>query len=349
MSKHEVHVKFAGKIVFVGFGSIGQGVLPLILRHIGTSADRITIVTAEDAGRTEADQFGVKFVKTRADPRELPAGPGAAARCRRFPVEFVGRRVERRAHSSWRANAARFTSIPAWSPGPAATRTASCRWRRAATTPCASRRSAAQRLEEVSDRGADAWRQPGSGVASRQAGLAQYRQGYGGRGGGSPPSRDGWAKLAQTLGIKVIHIAERDTQVANVPKAPNEFVNTWSVDGFVSEGAQPAELGWGTPREAFPGGRRAPQRRLGLRDLFEPPGREHVRAHLDAEAGHFHGFLITHSEAISLADYYTVMDGEPGRSIVRPVITPIIRATMRSCPSTNSPAATGTCRIANES
>src|ERR1700739_1647094 len=63
MSSHEVHVKFAGKIVMVGFGSIGQGVLPLILRHIGTSADRITIVTAEDAGRAEAKHFGVKFVK----------------------------------------------------------------------------------------------------------------------------------------------------------------------------------------------------------------------------------------------------------------------------------------------
>src|SRR5712664_1861713 len=64
MSTHEVHVKFAGKIVFVGFGSIGQGVLPLILRHIGTSSDRITIVTAENSGRSEAEQFGVKFVKT---------------------------------------------------------------------------------------------------------------------------------------------------------------------------------------------------------------------------------------------------------------------------------------------
>ena len=63
MSKHEVHVEFAGKIVFVGFGSIGQGVLPLILRHIGTSSDRISIVTAENSGRPEAEQFGVKFVK----------------------------------------------------------------------------------------------------------------------------------------------------------------------------------------------------------------------------------------------------------------------------------------------
>ena len=64
MSKHEVHVKFAGRIVMIGFGSIGQGVLPLILRHIGTSSERITIVAAEDRGATEAQEFGVKFVKT---------------------------------------------------------------------------------------------------------------------------------------------------------------------------------------------------------------------------------------------------------------------------------------------
>ena len=82
MSSHEVHVKFAGKIVFVGFGSIGQGVLPLILRHIGTSADRITIVTAENSGRAEADHFGVKFVKnalTRENYRQVLEpllGPG---------------------------------------------------------------------------------------------------------------------------------------------------------------------------------------------------------------------------------------------------------------------------------
>ncbi len=33
--KYPVHVKFGGKILIVGFGSIGQGILPLILRHIG--------------------------------------------------------------------------------------------------------------------------------------------------------------------------------------------------------------------------------------------------------------------------------------------------------------------------
>ena len=68
---HEVHVNFAGKIVMVGFGSIGQGVLPLILRHIGTSAERITIVTADEAGQAEAAQVRGEIRERRADAREL--------------------------------------------------------------------------------------------------------------------------------------------------------------------------------------------------------------------------------------------------------------------------------------
>jgi hypothetical protein len=46
----------------VGFGSIGQGVLPLILRHIGITSERITVVTADQAGAQEAVDLGVTFV-----------------------------------------------------------------------------------------------------------------------------------------------------------------------------------------------------------------------------------------------------------------------------------------------
>ena len=40
MSQYPVHFKFPGRLVMVGFGSIGQGVLPLILRHIAVPAER---------------------------------------------------------------------------------------------------------------------------------------------------------------------------------------------------------------------------------------------------------------------------------------------------------------------
>ena len=63
---------------------------------------------------------------------------------------------------------------------------------------------------------------------------------------------ENYPALAHALGVKVIHISERDTQVTNVPKAFNEFVNTWSVEGFYEEGMAPAEMGWGTHEKKLP-------------------------------------------------------------------------------------------------
>ena len=62
MSQYPVYFDFPGRLVMVGFGSIGQGVLPLILRHIALPPERITIVTAEHLGQQEAVEYGVKFI-----------------------------------------------------------------------------------------------------------------------------------------------------------------------------------------------------------------------------------------------------------------------------------------------
>ena len=67
-----------------------------------------------------------------------------------------------------------------------------------------------------------------------------------------PTTREQWGRLAHRLGVKGIHIAERDTQRAKTPKPRDVFVNTWSVEGFLSEGMQPAELGWGTHEDGRP-------------------------------------------------------------------------------------------------
>ena len=310
-----VHVKFAGKIVFVGFGSIGQGVLPLILRHIGTSPGRISIVTAEDAGRPQAVESGVKFIKTaltRDNYRQiltplLDAGDFLL----NLSVDVSSVALIQLARE--RGALYLDTCIEPWAGG--------------YTDPNATvdtRSNYTMRLEALSLR-RDAGKAPTAvlthganpGLVShlvKQALLNIAKDT--GVDAGTPGSREAWAKLAQTLGIKVMHIAERDTQVANVPKAANEFVNTWSVDGFVSEGAQPAELGWGTHEKHFPadGGRHKVGSGCAIY-LNRPGASTRVRT-WTPQAGHFHGFLITHSEAISLADYYSVMDGE--RVVYRP-------------------------------
>jgi homospermidine synthase len=135
---------------------------------------------------------------------------------------------------------------------------------------------------------------------------------------GDPKTRDDWANLAKALGVKVIHIAERDTQVSSKPKMPGEFVNTWSVDGFVSEGSQPAELGWGTHERHFPrDGRQHDFGRKSAIFLTQPGCSTRVRT-WTPEAQHFHGFLITHGESISISDFLTVRQND--RAIYRPTV-----------------------------
>src|SRR3989338_2550383 len=63
-----------------------------------------------------------------------------------------------------------------------------------------------------------------------------------------------YARLAMLEGVKTIHISERDTQITNEPKEVNEFVNTWSICGLYEEGVAPAELGWGTHQKNIPKG-----------------------------------------------------------------------------------------------
>ena len=106
-----------------------------------------------------------------------------------------------------------------------------------------------------------------------------------GAGAAAPKTRAAWGLLMKKLGIKVIHIAERDTQVANRPKEPGEFVNTWSIDGFFSEGVQPAELGWGTHEKHFPidGGRH--YFGSGCAIYLNRPGCADACAQLDAARG----------------------------------------------------------------
>ena len=55
MTQHKVHSYLQGRLLMVGCGSIGQAVLPLILRHLGVGPDRIEIVTADARGREDED------------------------------------------------------------------------------------------------------------------------------------------------------------------------------------------------------------------------------------------------------------------------------------------------------
>jgi homospermidine synthase len=120
----------------------------------------------------------------------------------------------------------------------------------------------------------------------------------------------------QRAGVKGIHIAERDTQRARDPKPKGKFVNTWSVEGFISEGLQPSELGWGTHEKTLPSG--AARHDFGCDAaiyLKRPGAGTRVRSWTPTAQAQ-HGWMITHNESISIADYFTVRDA--GKVTYRP-------------------------------
>jgi homospermidine synthase len=89
----------------------------------------------------------------------------------------------------------------------------------------------------------------------------------------------------------------------------DRFINTWSVDGFISEGLQPAELGWGTAEKKLPPGAKRHAKGSGAAIYLTRPGADtRVRSWVPTAGPQF-GFLVTHNEAISIADYYTVRRG----------------------------------------
>ncbi len=63
------------------------------------------------------------------------------------------------------------------------------------------------------------------------------------------------------------------------------FINTWSVEGFVSEGLQPAELGWGTHEKWLPKNAVKHGARLAGGDLPDAARRQHAPAQLVPDAG----------------------------------------------------------------
>lgn len=303
------HCAFAGRLVMVGFGSIGQGVLPLILRHIDMPRDRITIVTAEERGHDVANEYGITFVKqalTRENYKSvLDPLLGAGDFLCNLSVD-----VSSVALIHYAQDKGAFyidTCIEPWLGG--------------YTDPSLSPsqrsnyalRESALALRDQYKGGPTAVLTHGAnpGMVShfvKEALLNIARDT--GRTVAAPADQAGWAALARDLGVKVIHVAERDTQLASVPKQRDEFVNTWSIDGFVGEGCQPAELGWGSHEKALPpDGRRHDFGCDAAIYLMRPGASTRVRTWTPGE-GPFHGFLITHNEAISLADYYTVREGD---------------------------------------
>jgi homospermidine synthase len=131
-----------------------------------------------------------------------------------------------------------------------------------------------------------------------------------------------YAEVARLAGVKVVHISERDTQISNQPKQVDEFVNTWSVEGFYEEGIAPAELGWGTHEKLLPPGAfvHADDGPCNQIALARPGASTWVRSWVPM--GEITGMVIRHGEAFTMSDHLTVWDhsGARPKPLYRPTV-----------------------------
>ncbi len=298
MQDWPVHGTITGPIVMIGFGSIGRGTLPLIERHFHFDPSRFTVIDPVDIDRNLVDERGYKFVK-QAVRREnfvdllkplLTEGPGQAfivnlsvevssaaiirlahevnalyvdTVCEPWPGFYMDPRLTLSQRSNYALRAEVLDQRQALGPGPTAI---SC----CGANPGMVSWFVKQALLDV----------------ARDVGLEAPE----------PRSREDWARLARDVGVKGVHIAERDTQRATTPKPMGVFVNTWSVEGFVSEGLQPAELGWGTHEKHLPPeGKRHGYGPDCAIYLLRPGAGTRVRSWTPTAQAQ-HGFLVTHNE-----------------------------------------------------
>src|SRR6476660_3550472 len=222
------HVKFGGRLLFVGFGSVGQGSLPLLLRHIDIPHERISIVTGDERGRAEAAHYGIKFEVrplTRENYRailEPLVGKGDFLLNLSVDVSSVAL-IE----LCYEKGAMYLdTCIEPWLGG----------YTDQSVSP--SHRSNYGLREMVLSLRAKHPEGPtvipthgaNPGLISHWGKQAMVNIARDIAGEVAVPStREAWARLAMRLGVKTIHCAERDTQVAHPRKRRFEFVNTWSV------------------------------------------------------------------------------------------------------------------------
>ena len=143
-----------------------------------------------------------------------------------------------------------------------------------------------------------------------------------------PATRDEWAALACSLDVRLLQIAEYDSQQSNRHRQSDQFFNTWSVAGFVAEACQPAELGWGTHEQHWPADARRHVNGCRAAIYLDRPGASvRVKSWVPG-IGPYHGFLITHGESISLADYFTLRNAAGA-----PTYRPSVHYAYRPCDS----------------
>ncbi len=322
-------IEFRKRVLFVGYGAVAECTLPILFRYLRVQPRQITVMDFEDraAKLKPWTTRGVHFVRARITPenlgrllgRHLGAGDllidlawniGACdilQWCHDHGVRYVNASVELWDPYAGAANKHPTERTLYWRH--LQIRRMTAKWKQKGPTAVVEHGANPGLISHFTKQGlldigarllAD--RKVKGRAAEELKQLMADRQ---------------FNRLAQALGVKVIHVSERDTQVTDRPKQVDEFVNTWSIEGFREEGTTTAEMGWGTHEKELPAF--AYRHRTGPRNqicLARMGMNTWVRSWVPDYT--IHGMIVRHGEAFTISDHLTVW--ERGRPVYRPTV-----------------------------
>jgi homospermidine synthase len=320
---------FGGRILILGCGSVSQCVQPLILRHFDMDFTRLTIMDFEDRRELipETLAAGARYVQDRVRSDNLAellsqhVGSGDLLIDLAWNID-TGEIIQWcRDHNVLYIN----TSVELWDP-----------YEDAGSIQPADRTLYVRHM--ALRKRAQSWSEPGPtavvehganpGLVSHWAkvGLediahailptltrSKKRNSLEGA-----LADHNYAWLSMLIGVKVIQVSERDTQISDKPKAVNEFVNTWSIAGLHEEGVAPAEMGWGTHEKRLPQYAHTHQDGPCNQICLAQMGMNTLVRSWVPTGGEIIGMAIRHGESFTICDHLTVWDGE--RPIYRPTV-----------------------------
>ena len=302
-------LRFDGRVIVVGYGTIGRCALPMLRALFDLGLERFLVIDQRDHSRLLAEEIagGLRFQACAITPDNLAEVLEASVEGGDLLVNLsVG--IDSIALADWcHHNGVVYldTALEPWegfiddSDKPPVERTEYALHQRARH-----RAQAAWRADgptAVFTHGAN----PGLVSHFAKAALLDLARSRDPE-TATPVCREAWARLARDCGVKVIHISERDTQVSGRPKQPGEFVNTWSIPGFVEEAMMPVEFGWGSHEKTLPlGAHRQVEGPCNTIYLERPAARFLLRSWVPL-GGQIMGLALPHSETVTLSEYLTL-------------------------------------------
>lgn len=305
--KYNKYADFNGDILVLGYGSIGQPIVPLVLRHINVDPNKITVIEKDnhtELFNSRHKNTGIKYV---------PNLEVTAKNYEKVLSKYVSDggliincslNIDAASLLKWCMdnNVMQIdTSLERWDDTPdedipnPANRTLF----HTHNVLRSKFEDTAGKATCVVTHGAN----PGYVTHLTKRALLELS----GKNTKVPASKEEWAQLMKKLGVKVVHVAERDTQIIDEPKEKGEFVNTWSCEGFWAEGRAPAEMGWGTHENKHPEGGKT--QKGGTAAYLNAPGVSVLMKSWVPKGGQYNGFCVQHSESITISQYFTTEDG----------------------------------------